>query len=87
MKTLICILCCPNYFADMPREDKPGEWLACAIIDSPFRNGGEVETRKVSGLLNAYKTARWIALKADWRTLRNSDHYGIKWGVRESQPS
>lgn len=75
---LLCRWMCPRFIADMP-EDKPGMWVACAIKVS-HRGRLEDELRHVQGLRNAYTTARWLALKLDWRL---HPELGVEWAVRE----
>ena len=77
---LQCKWLCPNFKQDRPAEDKPGKWMAVAVLKMPFSGEREVFTREVEGLFNAYEVARWLALKLD-RTAPAV--YGVNWGVRK----
>lgn len=79
MKTLLMWILCPRYFADMPK-DEPGTWVACSISIHYFGHREEREIREVEGLRAAYKTARWLALKLDWKL---SPSWGVDWAIRK----
>lgn len=74
---------CPSYMENMP-NDKPGRYRSEAIISYGYWGNKYrvVEAKEVSGLRQAYMTARWFALKAQWKRpawLCSCDiHYGVK---------
>jgi len=74
---------CPEFEAKMPIEDKPGMWRANAIIVSGYWGiyHNVVASKRVEGLRNAYLTARWLALKAQWK--RPLSSCGINYGVEK----
>jgi hypothetical protein len=59
---------CPEFNARMP-EDEPGIFEASAIVVSGSLGThlDIVASKRVEGKKNAYITARWLALKAQWK--------------------
>lgn len=59
---------CPDFESKMP-ADEPGRYRCSAIIIWGYwgHNWKVVASKEVDGLLNAYLTARWLALKAQFR--------------------
>lgn len=74
---------CPDYMKNMP-DDKPGRFCSEAIISTGYwgQRRCVVESREVSGFRNAYITARWLALKAQWKRPAWLFACGIHYGVR-----
>jgi hypothetical protein len=58
---------CPRYLEDMPKEDNE---LTYKVVVYKFSSTKEtvLNEKIVKGRINAYKQARWLALKADWTT-------------------
>jgi hypothetical protein len=76
---------CPKFDEGMPKEDDHELWVAEAIVvfgywGTPRR---VVAAKEVRGYQQAYRTARWLALKADWLRPEWLFHCGIMYGVRE----
>lgn len=79
VRDLLCWLLCPRYTADRP-ADATGDYLAVAYTVTAFGAGHWQDARKVRGRLQAYKTARWLALKADFMGSIHPE-VGIYWKV------
>lgn len=80
IKRALCHLMCPGFRANIPKDDEPGPWIACAI--KTYSCGGRREIHTVyvdSGLIDAYYTARWLAWVLDMNTLPD---FGVDWAVR-----
>jgi hypothetical protein len=75
---------CPDFQAKMP-EDEPGNWRATAIVVSGYfgHRHKVVAKKEVFGLRNAYITARWLALKAQWKRPEFFCNCGISYGVEK----
>jgi hypothetical protein len=67
IKCSIMLRYCPEYEKRMPK-DKPGKFRAEVIISYGYwgNNTRVVASKEVNGFKNAYETARWLALKAQW---------------------
>lgn len=78
---------CPDYLEKMP-EDEPGQFYARAIITTGYWGNKRhiVAEEEVQGQLLAYKTARWLALKAQWRYPEWLYRCGIHYGVQPRPP-
>lgn len=75
---------CPEFQAKMP-EDEPGMWRASAIVVHGAWGiyHDVVAAKRVYGLRNAYLTARWLALKAQWKRPSFLSNSGINYGVEK----
>ena len=84
IKERMMLRLCPEYLKRMP-EDKPGAYVAEAIVSTGYwaDNHYVVASKNVAGFLAAYKTARWMALKAQFRYPAWLYDCGIHYGVKE----
>lgn len=75
---------CPEFEAKMP-EDKPGTYQADAIVIYGYWGhlSKVVASKTVEGYVNAYKTARWLALKAQFLRPTLLTNCGISYGVKK----
>jgi hypothetical protein len=76
---------CPNYEAEMPKEDDDNTYFAEAImVWGVFGHRSDVvATKRVKGLRQAYIEARWLALKAQWMRPNWLFNCGINYGVQK----
>lgn len=83
LKLRLMIRYCPEFEARMPK-DEPGDWYAEAIVAYGYWGNKYrvVASKKVAGLRQAYITARWLALKAQWLRPAWLFSCGINYGVR-----
>ena len=81
-RRILCRWLCPRFEEDMPKDDEPGEWVACALLRT-YCGRSEISTVSVTGLKNAYEIARWLALKLDFTA---PSRYGVDWAVRRPKP-
>lgn len=74
---------CPDFEAKMP-EDELGTFQADAIITYGYWGDKfkVVASKVVEGKKNAYMTARWLALKAQWKRPTWLNDCGISYGVK-----
>lgn len=82
---LLNVLWMPGFWRCMPK-DKPGTWIAVAMITTPFRGAREVAWKRCRGYRSAYLAARWLALKVDLATPWCGGEIGVDWGVRATDP-
>jgi len=75
---LLCRMFCPLYLASMP-VDVSGRYFAIARTTTAFGRGNWQDVRTVKGRRLAYKTARWLALKAAWKFPQ--EEIGIEWEI------
>lgn len=74
---------CPDFEKDMP-EDESGYWEAKVIVGEGYWKNRykTVALKIVEGRLDAYLTARWLALKTQWKRpgfIYSCDiYYGVK---------
>jgi hypothetical protein len=82
IKQWIMLRYCPEFEAKMP-EDEPGKFLAEAIITYGYwgHRSKVFSSKIVEGKRQAYITARWLALKAQWRRPTPFFDCGIYYGV------
>jgi hypothetical protein len=75
---------CPDYEKKMP-EDEPGLWQADAIIVHGYWGTRQdvVASKQVEGKRQAYMTARWLALKAQWLRPMWLFNCGINYGIKK----
>jgi hypothetical protein len=75
---------CPEFEAKMP-EDEPGIFQADAIVIHGWCGiyHDVVASKQVEGKKNAYITARWLALKAQWKRPEWFFNCGISYGVKK----
>ena len=83
IRTWLMLRYCPDYVKNMP-EDKPGDFYAEAIISYGYWGNKYrvVASKTVSGYRQAYKTARWLALKAQWYRPTPLFSCGIHYGIK-----
>lgn len=74
---------CPGYKENMP-VDAPGRFCSEAVISYGYWGNKYrvVAEKEVNGLRQAYMTARWLALKAQWMRPELFFSCGIHYGVR-----
>jgi hypothetical protein len=75
---------CPDYLEKMP-VDKPVTYRAEAIVIYGYwgHKSAVVASKPIKGYLNAYKTARWLALKAQWFRPSWLTDCGISYRVKD----
>lgn len=84
LKEKLMLKHCPDYLEKMP-EDKPGTYQANAIVIYGYWGhlSKVVASKTVEGYVNAYKTSRWLALKAQWKRPTWLTDCGISYGIKE----
>jgi hypothetical protein len=70
---------CPEYLERMPKEDDSKTYNA-VVYKFSFVKDTIIKEKKVKGIIKAYKTARWLALKADMSTPK---YFGIGYFLEE----
>lgn len=78
MKSLLLFLFAPEYIKCMPKDDnllyEAGAYTHYLFHKNP------PEKQIVRGCRDAYKVARWLALKLDWSCFRD---LGVMWYLKE----
>jgi hypothetical protein len=84
IKEYLMIKYCPNYLDEIPTTDDNKEYDAHAIVVYGYWGHKHkiVSTKRVTGIINAYKTARWLALKAQFYRPSFLFDCGINYAVR-----
>lgn len=85
IREVMCRLFCPGYLTKMPATDDNEWYVAAAFRTHALGFGREILTRRVQGKVAAYKTARWLALLADWFIVERHPEVGVGFGIRKEK--
>lgn len=88
IKGVFLSMFCYRYWDELPKEEKPGVWIAQALRTSPWSER-VMHEKEYSNNVDAYIGARWFALKLDFSTgtYNGMDDYGIEWLIKKGDGS